>query len=268
MIKTSSKIPESFRKLKADTDFKITPRLILSVEAQEKRGKTHFALQAPGPIGAINYDIGFEGVADKFRREGKMIGSIPIDMPAIGLNVNNMQKMHVEAYKKARGAYWELMQDPSVRTVVVDTMSDMWDSYRLAEFGKLTKVLPIKYTNVNAGFMSLVRKSYSYKKNVIYIHKLKESYTNTDGDAVGEWDGTYKRAGFKGIGGLVQVVIRMDKRRVVSKKTGQKRTQFGFEIIDCRLDPHVEGNTYWGAEATFKNLAQTLIPDSDEGDWE
>ena len=40
-------------------------RLILSVDAEQKRGKTHFALTAPRPLGFINLDDGLEGVINK-----------------------------------------------------------------------------------------------------------------------------------------------------------------------------------------------------------
>ena len=41
-------------------------RLVVRVGGLEKEGKTHFALTAPGPIGAIDMDRGMEGVVEKF----------------------------------------------------------------------------------------------------------------------------------------------------------------------------------------------------------
>ena len=44
-------------------------RLIVSIAALEKCGKTHFALTAPGPIAYFNFDIGVEGVIGKFCKD-------------------------------------------------------------------------------------------------------------------------------------------------------------------------------------------------------
>jgi hypothetical protein len=43
------------------------PRLILSIEGLDKSGKSNLAFTAPGPLGYLEFDIGAEGVVEKFQ---------------------------------------------------------------------------------------------------------------------------------------------------------------------------------------------------------
>ena len=47
-------------------DYEPKKRLVISVAAKEKEGKTHFLLTAPGPIALQSTDIGHDGVVQKF----------------------------------------------------------------------------------------------------------------------------------------------------------------------------------------------------------
>src|ERR1035437_263544 len=46
-------------------------RLIWRSYGPEKSGKNHFGLPAPGPIAIQSFDIGVEGVVEKFVKAGK-----------------------------------------------------------------------------------------------------------------------------------------------------------------------------------------------------
>jgi len=230
-------------------DTVMIPRLIVAVSALEKQGKTHFALTAPDPIAFFNLDFGTEGVIDKFT--GKEIHSMPV------ARLDETQSGQAPAeYKRFEDAYNYVIRSKEVRTVVVDTATEVWELLRLARFGKLTQVMPYMYGPVNAEYRALIRKAYDYDKNLILVHKMKQQYVND------KWNGEYERAGFKDTGFLVQVNTQMYRYRP------EDGGAFALSILDCRQNPDLAGMELEGEMCTFPIMAQMALPMFDPGVWE
>lgn len=237
-------------------------RLLLGTQGLEKRGKTHFAYTAPGPIASISMDVGGEGMAEKF--SGKVMEFVQhIPVPVIGSKTSN-HKLYIDAWIRSKAAYEKAVQHPKVRTVVLDTGSDLWELMRLAEFGQLNKTGDRRqnYLVLNQMYRSLVRIAYETDKNLIVIHKVKKQYvskTNDKGQLVSDWNGEYERAGFGESGYLIQANLEHFR----DQDTGE----FGIRILDCRQDPWLAGLTLTGPDCTFSGLAQMVFPDSKPEDW-
>jgi hypothetical protein len=250
-------MPKVFEELKMETEPSPTelPRLLLATDGPQKSGKTHFALTAPGPIGLINFDLGLEGMIDKFYAKNKTIGVKTIRIPE-KLTQDNAK----ECYKEFKTTYDKLLASPQVRTVVVDTGTDLWDIMRMASLGALEKIPPMKYKSVNQDYKQLIRRAYdSPGKNLILIHKISELYksmgkTSSNGNDVQEWDGvSMKRDGFKQTGYLIQANLshRWDKVK------GQSIT----EVLDCRMDMALAGQEF--PDITFVDLAEMVFMEHD-----
>src|SRR3990167_2946731 len=159
------------------------PRIVCSVRGRawgsgggERTGKTTLALTAPAPIAYFNFDIGTEGVLSKVvnakgelnhGRKGKVM-TLDFALPP-----------KIEGDFDYRGTFERFADahmkciEAGVRTIVWDTESEAWELLRIAEFGRLEKIPPYKYTNANSQYRALVRAVYESDTNLIMIHKTK-----------------------------------------------------------------------------------------------
>ena len=242
------------------------PRLILCTQGKEKRGKDHFAFTAPGPIGVISQDIGTKGVVEKFVRQGKKI-YLREHQPTQELMIRKAsEKEYEKEYKALETEYRGMLKSPNLRTVVMDTGSDWWETMRLAEFGKLS-ANSHHYVEVNARFRELIREGFEYDKNVIWIHRVKKRYVKKKDSDKGDWDGNYDLAGFSEIPFLCEITLN-HVRETVTNDEGQLVTVFGIEIVDSRYQgAELIGQTFWGDECDFGYLAVNALPEVDPSAW-
>jgi hypothetical protein len=242
---------DQFKKMgfTAAKDMKTKPRIILSISALEKCGKTHFGLSAPGPIAMFNTDTGEEGVIEKFPNKNIQIMSIDrVD--------ENSADQAPKEFKRFKEAYMDVLRGNYARTILIDTATEIWEILRMARFGKLTQVMPYQYGPVNAEYRALIRDAYNYDKNVILLHKMKAQYIND------KRTGEYERAGFSDTGFLVQVNAQM--YRYAPEDGGD----FAMFIRDCRQTPEIAGEELVGPLCSFPFLASMVIPSVDPSEWE
>ena len=234
----------------------VKPRLIVSVEGLEKKGKTHFALTAPGPLALLNLDMGDEGVVKKF------VDSKLIFKQDYRRNRRMEQKDHQKLWEQLKSDFYTALDHPEIRTIILDTATDIWELCRLAVLGRLSQVQPFQYGEANEEFKDLFKEAIGSNKNVILLHQVKKEYANN------QPTGDYERAGFSKVGYLVQVLIKMTTKDLMTEdgKTFDRR-QFGFRIMDCRHDPALNGLELTDDFCNFTNLAMALFPDTDEEYW-
>lgn len=249
-------------------------RLIVAVDGLEKCGKSHFALTAPGPIAVLNFDIGLEGVADKFVLEGKHVMTANYDVPEGIANTQAMADAADRIWQQmVKDYYWALKH---VRTVVLDTATEVWELLRLARFGKLTQVMPHHYGPVNAEYRKLIRAAYDHDANLVLLHKLKPEYETkvVNNKEVSNRTGRYVRAGMGDTGFLVQLnalAYRGDTDPLYTndsvKLSLSPGGDFNLFIRDCRQNGTIGGTTIPQPLLTFPQVAQMVLEDSTEEDW-
>lgn len=228
-------------------DDSVKHRLIASLASLEKQGKTHFALTAPGPLAVFDFDNGLEGVLNKFAKrktiyvsEYKLGNSC--DLNTYLANLDKFKREFLATMKPGNG----------IRSVLVDTATEMWELMRMARFGKLTQVLPHNYGPVNAEFRELIRVAYTSDKNLLLLHKMKPEYVNDKST------GKVLRAGFGEIGFLVQVNIELRR---------DAELDFTSTVKDCRQNEGIAGLELVGDMNNFPSLAQLVFPESNEEEW-
>lgn len=237
-----------------------TFRLILNVQGQEKEGKTHFALTAPGPIALIDMDTGLEGVVSKFLKEKK------IYVASFNYRDATSPDEWQAMWKKIKAGFMDALTSKNIRSLVWDTCTEGWEMMRMASFGKLAQVKPHHYAPVNAEFRDLLRKGYDSDKNLILIHKQKKSYVDE------KWNGMYERAGFSDIGYAVQAnviswrVTSLDETYGKGREDGYKG--FGLMVRDCRQAPELAGVELLEPLNNFPQLAAMVFSESETSDWE
>ncbi|KKN52293.1 hypothetical protein LCGC14_0613880 [marine sediment metagenome] len=225
-------------------DAEIYPRLIVAMQARQKCGKTHQSLTAPGDTAFFNVDVGLEGVVHKFADQ-KIIYQYDVKVPTEKVEAT----VEWEAFKIA---YYESLADSSIRTVVWDTETEMWELIRMARFGKVTQVMPLQYGPVNSEYSKMIKSAYDARTNLILIRKMKNSYINN------VMQKEMVPMGYSGVLGLVQVTLELYK----------DEGMFCMEIVDCRHDPELDGEVLPGPMCDFKQMAVLIVKGTTVEDWE
>lgn len=229
----------------------INPRLIIAIDGFEKKGKSHFSLTAPGPIGYLDFDVGSEGVVQKFKAMGKKIYAKSFEVPSDQTKARGVVLQFQDAFQTSIS---------HARTTIIDTATEVWELYRMAKFGKLTQVPSYMYTEVNSEFRKLIRAGFSGNGNLILLHKYRKQYIRGK-DGKGVWSGGHERSGFDGTGHLVQLNLNADR----------DDDGFMINIIDCRQNANLAGKTFRDVAdiplCSFPYIAQAVFPDTKIEEW-
>jgi len=236
-------------------DSAILPRLIMSISGLEKQGKSHFGLTAPDPIAYVNTDEGMEGVVQKFGN--KRIEVLDVAVPNME-NDDIREQQAKTIWEKFEKGYYAALEHKLIRTILIDTATEVWELLRLHKFGKLTQVMPYQYGPVNAVYRRMIRTAYKYDKNVILLHKMKAQYINDKRTS------KYERAGFNDTGFLVQLNAQVWKYEDDDDGPGE----FAITILDSRHNPELNGEVLEGPMCNFQTLAMMVLPEIDPNVWD
>lgn len=240
-------------------------RMIVATSAPEKTGKTHWALHTtPSPVALIDFDIGTEGVINK-RDPKRRILHRQFNLKAqsaIEGRVPRREEWEKE-WSDCETAVRACVANSLIRTLVIDTGTEMWELARLAEFGKVDQVKPHHYGPLNREYRMLVQSAYSRKDlNVVITHKVKKQYKNDN------WNGEYERAGFGDVAFLVQVNVDHYVEVIEEGEDGAPdQTEFGIRVLNCRQNPEVNGLELEGPLCSFAVLGRKVFPNSKREDW-
>jgi hypothetical protein len=254
----------------------VYPRLVLSLDGLDKEGKTHYALMTtPTPVRVISNDTGTEIVAQKARAIGRDVKVMYIDMPDPNPKVTAAKDVNVEDLTQWKGE-WERVQsvfaaigrDKTVKTLVVDTASKLWNLCLLAHFGKMKKIPQHLRETPNSEFYKMLWDLYKSREdlNMILLHLMKKKYVPSTKPGVdAEWDGTYERQGWRDIGAFADLTVRAGWDGTKNYVTGQAN---GFYTeIDAgratRFGSHLSGRRWYGEQNTFWNLGMEVFPETE-----
>jgi hypothetical protein len=234
--------------------------ILISIDGLQKCGKTEFGLSLPDPLFILNLNLGLDGVIEKHVKAGRTLYAKDIQIPYTtslpGQNFTILSQAASEKWKEAILTIQEAIREPSVKSIFIDTGSELWDLLRIARLGKLAQVLPVQYAAVNAEFRQLLQILLVCKKNVVLSHKVKPEYVND------QKTNRFERAGFGDVGFDVQVELRAERD---SKRDGDD--QFGATFVDCRANRNLKGTLLTGKDMNFLKVVSLIYPESTEKDW-
>lgn len=245
-------------------DMIIRPRLIMTLQAKWKRGKTHFSLTAPKPLVYYNIDDGLEGVIQKFPQYQDDI--LVYELPGPDRLQEDGQGEAEEVWEKFEQSFVDSIRCPDVKTIVVDTGTELWEILRLARFGSLSKIrgfskeaAKFAYTPVNRefrGFLRLITKVPD--KNLILTHKMKPMYIDDKRTR------DYERAGFGDVEFIAQAVVELDR---TDPTEDDPNTTFFLKVLDSRHNPSANGLVLSGEMCNFPMLASMIVEGTTPLDW-
>lgn len=235
----------------------VKKRIIMAIDGLEKSGKSHFALSAPEPIGVINFDIGLDGVVQKWQ-DDKDIWVQDVRFVVEDFRAMKPEDAAKEADRMLRSvtkAYKDILGE--ARTIVVDNATELWELVRLSHFGKLEQVKPHHYVHPNNEYREFIRVAYDQSRtNLILLHKMSDEYVND------KTTGNKKRKGFSDTGYLVQVNA-LCYREILQPVPDC----FHMTITDCRQNAELSGIDLSGNDLNFQQLAMQVFPGTKAEDW-
>lgn len=232
----------------------VKPRLILNIQGTEKSGKDHMGFSyTGGPIYVHSFDIGLDGVVQKFQDSREIyVAEYELTIQPgeagdkeVGEAANVVWEQFVSNYRDS------LASTRDAGLVMIDTGTETWELLRLASFGKLTQVMPHHYSKPNAEFRDLVREGFD-ATNVVWLHKMKdewENYIDNKGQEKGRRTGNKKAMMMNDIPFLVECNVQTGR-----SDDGDTGCQFFATIIDCRKNMELRGMVIDNYFDTLLNL--------------
>jgi hypothetical protein len=234
------------------------PRLTMAVSAPDKNGKSGFGLRATPPVMYFNFDRKIERAS----LDALGVDQSNLIIKEVYFNPKDAQDVHKKKWDEVEEAYlWALKEANSVRSVVIDTETEMWALARLAAFGKVTQVMPHQYVAVNAMYSEMIKQAERYDKNVIFLRRVKKEYKNDN------WTGNMEVSGFSQLQYLVQVNAAIRRETVWDEKREVDEQQFTLEIINNGLKAAMNGMEFSGMMCEFKWVA-SMLTDTSPTEWE
>lgn len=224
-------LPQGFTIL---TQSSIKRRIIMAVQKRPKNGGTHFSLTVPGTVAYLNFDKeSGEDVLPKFINKKpiapKNYWLSKADMD--GADKKDVQDMAKAIIDEFEADFYALLKSDA-RSIVLDTETELNQYKRLADFGKLTQIMPHHYASVNQWFRTLMDQVMYSDKNLVLLERSKKEYVNDS------WSGGYDRAGFSEAPFLVQLNAAITRLEYPNENGVYP---FEMTVVDSSQNANIKG---------------------------
>lgn len=243
----------------------------ISIFGPEGSGKTRFAATAPGPIGLLPLDKKSKRTFETISKElGVQVLSPKEDFisakDAIKLAQTEdaawVKQYYTDIYNNILAKGVALAEHPQIKTIVIDTATQLWDWLLFAHFGRKNQIETFMRGAVNQDMIDLINALKS--KNLILIHRASEEWKDTgEVDKQGKKkqapSGKFKAEGFSKVGYYSTVTLEL----INKKKATTPDEKFQCKIITCQTNSLLEGQdmaeySLVGEEITFDNLMTVI----------
>ena len=236
----------------------IRPRLIVCTQALPKSGKTHWYLTGPAPIAIIDIDDGVHRAIKGFQKEKEIyVARYRKEYSELRMNGDSakaVMEAASEQLEKMRSDYIQALRE--ARTVAVDGGSELYETVRLACFGRTEKVMGREYGPVNREMKLWLDLARNSDANVIFTHRLREKYVNDKKTDQLEAEG-WKKFPYE-----CDMVIQqwVEENEPIPNR-------YHATVLSCGMNPELDGQDFSGETADFATIAQLVFPESSEEDW-
>jgi hypothetical protein len=199
---------------------------IIILQGLDQSGKTHFAFTAPEPILVMTFDpANMRGVAKKFAGQ-KDIQIAKFEVPKGLVATPQLARIAQDEATRYTDTFTHAAEGDYFKTIIMDREDDAWELYRYEEFDGKASANPHHYVQLNMAYKAMLKLCEKNKKNLIMIDAIKEEYKNN------KPTGEMKRAGFKNLGMLAQLLLEPQV---------DAYDNFSIQVIRCRDDATKNG---------------------------
>ncbi len=273
------------------------PRVLWDICGYGKSGKTDFAVKTtPGLIGYMAFDMGDEGVVDKYqyaedgslriRRATYQHATMIEVKPELNTGADaggfNDRALKVAPAPDLKAFYRAIMHkfkndyytaiDRGVRTLVVDTADDVDENLRLAEHGKTIQIKQQHYFPINQFERDLWLKAKGGTTNVITLSRGRPEVESTGED---KWRRTgrmarnrwHDNADFAVHAFFEARYVEPVKQLIAGTMQITQEGRFELELIRSRQAPKLVGTVWVNDDIDFPLVASMVYPDIDPEVW-
>jgi hypothetical protein len=174
-----------------------------------------------------------------------------------------LYRKHVDAIT---AEYARMLDDKSIKTIVIDTGTQLWEDILFAHFGKSQQIKPVSRGLPNQEMKNLLN---ACEKNLIVIHKSKEKWADD------KPTGKYERAGYGYVAYDMNVCVQHSRDNAIHNRECKESDAgcvcWAIRISECQANPELVGggelSKLTGRRVTFAHLARRIFPDSQLSDW-
>lgn len=255
-------------------------RIMIGSEGLSDTGKSEFALSMPGPGIGLCLDRGISGLMDNqnppaTRQDNWALKVVKVPRPGQEAIPDPNKNPYLDYWRAYYSDLKKALENPDCRSILIDGDSDSWELQRMAVLGRIAKVPPLLYTQVNADRRAIYARIFDAGKNTVATNKLKKHYANKmkngkverdkNGEPIREWDGSYERQGFEDQDYLWDIQLRhlQGNRDDPENHSGE----WGIRILKCKPNVNLVGFELWGDECNFPTLVEVAYPHVKRSEW-
>lgn len=155
---------------------KVVPNIIVAISGEPKTGKSHWSLTFPAPIVVFSFDQGIEPVLKSF--PDKKVTVKTYELPLIEtVRALGQKKDILEVWNNFKKDFQIATEDASVKTIVIDTSTALYEIARIARTGELGRELdPTEYGDVYLRMKALFQRCRISGQNLVLTHYMKAVY--------------------------------------------------------------------------------------------
>ena len=235
-------------------------------------GKTRLIATAPGPVGVIPLDRKTRATVERVRkdlfpdkkilfpREDFIRHGEPMKLAM--MSPDESIKYYRTHVNKVKDAAYSLAERKDIKTIAIDSGSQLWEDILFANYGRNQKIMPRDRGSANQEMKDFLNSIQN--KHLIITHRSREMWVND------KPSGEFDVAGFNDIGYYVNLLIEHRLRQKPKKGDGnfQVRVKMCQARAGLMFDDRDEIESLTDELITFQNIAVAVYPDSDFGDWE
>lgn len=250
----------------------------------EGSGKTRLLTTAPDPIGIVPLDRKTRWtVAKVMEEQGKTVlmpkedfirHAKPLELLSMGEVAS--KKYYLEHVKRVMDAAYTLLVHKDIRTVAVDSGSQLWEDILFKNFGRNQRIMPRDRGPSNQDMIDFLNAMTG--KHFIITFKAKEKWKTITNQKTGEQEdkpsGEFEMAGFNGSGYHLTVVCEMKRNLLYNTENGKgggKDWQFSLNVKMCQANALIQGpqgqDLLTDDMISFQQLACQIYPNADPQDF-
>lgn len=257
--------------------------LMLNIYGPPSSGKSEFAMSGPGPGAHIVLDRNITAPLNnknppKTRNPNWMFRTVQVPKSTQFDRAERYLPYWQEFYK----VYAAACDASDSRTVVLDGDADSWELQQLAEYGKVTQILPIMRTSANAARRAFYARASDSGKVFISTVRNRKKYFDVrvngvvqvdgNGQAVREWDGkSYEKAGFNDDGFVFEIILEAMYTDVdITLEDGTfvaAANTYGVRLERCKSNRELENSELWGDDCNLLTLLKYVYPQIPVQEW-
>ena len=244
---------------------------MISIEGPGKSGKTDLALEFPGPLLYLPFDVRWRDTLKKKIAAGKKIHLSEAQCFTSvfeGLDKDKIQATATENWNAFSAALVAGAKSRKFRGFVIDTASEAFHTFTCASYGKTSQIPQHMWGPLYFAFCNALRTAVDGAPgaHIILIHQVKDEYVDTgsvdkDGKKVSKKTGELIRDGCKKMEYFIDTVVRM--------RHAPGENQFFARFDACAPNMRLVGSEIEIPEDIgAMTLLSEMFPDADPAQWE